>query len=85
MSKKVGIEATDTYMEAKEEREKSELLSVIEKTGGAEGDRTPDLMTASHALSRLSYSPTLWFFIVVKGLTSLLLGAYLLRGIFFTL
>jgi hypothetical protein len=24
---------------------------------GAEGDRTPDLMTASHALSQLSYSP----------------------------
>ncbi len=26
--------------------------------GGAEGDRTPDLMAASHALSQLSYSPT---------------------------
>ncbi len=26
--------------------------------GGAEGDRTPDLMTASHALSQLSYSPS---------------------------
>ena len=26
-------------------------------SGGAEGDRTPDLMTASHALSQLSYSP----------------------------
>lgn len=25
--------------------------------GGAEGDRTPDLMAASHALSQLSYSP----------------------------
>ena len=25
--------------------------------GGAEGDRTLDLMTASHALSQLSYSP----------------------------
>lgn len=25
--------------------------------GGAEEDRTPDLMTASHALSQLSYSP----------------------------
>lgn len=25
--------------------------------GGATGDRTPDLMTASHALSQLSYSP----------------------------
>ena len=26
-------------------------------SGGAEGDRTPDLMTASHALSQLSYGP----------------------------
>ncbi len=30
----------------------------IEIIGGAEGDRTPGLMTASHALSQLSYSPT---------------------------
>jgi hypothetical protein len=28
--------------------------------GGAEGDRTPDLMTASHALSQLSYGPKGW-------------------------
>ena len=28
--------------------------------GGAEGDRTPDLMTASHALSQLSYGPNFW-------------------------
>jgi hypothetical protein len=28
--------------------------------GGAEGDRTPDLMTASHALSQLSYGPFSW-------------------------
>jgi hypothetical protein len=28
--------------------------------GGAEGDRTPDLMTASHALSQLSYGPELF-------------------------
>ena len=27
--------------------------------GGVEGDRTPDLMTASHALSQLSYDPIL--------------------------
>jgi hypothetical protein len=26
--------------------------------GGAEGDRTPGLMNAIHALSQLSYSPT---------------------------
>jgi hypothetical protein len=29
----------------------------VENIGGAEGDRTPDLMTASHALSQLSYGP----------------------------
>ena len=28
-------------------------------SGGAEEARTPDLVTASHALSRLSYSPVL--------------------------
>ena len=33
-----------------------DIFSVI---GGAEGDRTPDLMTASHALSQLSYGPIL--------------------------
>ena len=27
------------------------------KKSGAEGDRTPDLMLAKHALSQLSYSP----------------------------
>ncbi len=27
--------------------------------GGAEGDRTPDLMNAIHALSQLSYGPIL--------------------------
>gem|GEM_PF-2377267 len=29
-----------------------------EKNGGADGDRTHDLMNAIHALSQLSYSPT---------------------------
>ena len=29
----------------------------LKRIGGAEGDRTPDLMTASHALSQLSYGP----------------------------
>lgn len=28
--------------------------------GGDKGDRTPDLMTASHALSQLSYIPVGW-------------------------
>jgi hypothetical protein len=31
------------------------LLSTV--SSGAEGDRTPDLLTASQALSQLSYSP----------------------------
>ncbi len=30
---------------------------IVMTDGGAEGDRTPDLMTASHALSQLSYGP----------------------------
>ena len=29
--------------------------------GGAEGDRTPDLMNAIHALSQLSYGPVIGF------------------------
>ena len=32
--------------------------SPLDLVGGAKGDRTPDLMTASHALSQLSYGPT---------------------------
>ena len=31
--------------------------SLIQCSGGDEGDRTPDLLTASHALSQLSYAP----------------------------
>ena len=31
--------------------------AVFDLSGGAEGDRTPDLYTASVALSQLSYSP----------------------------
>lgn len=34
--------------------------------GGAEGIRTPDLLTASQALSQLSYSPTSGLFILQK-------------------
>jgi hypothetical protein len=33
------------------------LPFVIEFFGGVEGDRTPDLMNAIHALSQLSYDP----------------------------
>src|SRR5215510_7901968 len=36
------------------------LLKALDFLSGAEGDRTPDLMTASHALSHLSYSPSLF-------------------------
>ena len=32
-------------------------IIIIEKIGGAEGNRTPDLYTASVALSQLSYGP----------------------------
>src|SRR5438093_13160369 len=32
--------------------------SYLESIGGADGDRTRDLLTASQALSQLSYSPT---------------------------
>ena len=32
-------------------------LTPLNGLGGAERDRTVDLMTASHALSQLSYSP----------------------------
>ena len=42
-------------------KKKKDLLKysqVLVFTGGAKGDRTPDLMTASHALSHLSYSPS---------------------------
>ena len=32
----------------------------VNETGGAERDRTADLMLAKHALSQLSYSPIMW-------------------------
>jgi hypothetical protein len=39
----------------------------VEGFGGAEGDRTPDLVNAIHALSQLSYSPeTVIIFILIK-------------------
>ena len=31
--------------------------SLVQYSGGDEGDRTPDLLTASQALSQLSYAP----------------------------
>ncbi len=33
------------------------MAGVSRKFGGAKGDRTPDLLTASQALSQLSYGP----------------------------
>ncbi len=33
------------------------IAQPLEFIGGAEGDRTPDLLTASQMLSQLSYSP----------------------------
>ena len=39
------------------EKKVSLWLTLSFEIGGAEGARTPDLMTASHALSQLSYSP----------------------------
>ena len=38
-----------------------------DRIGGAEGDRTPDLMTASHALSQLSYGPLSGLSITVRS------------------
>jgi hypothetical protein len=35
----------------------AQLRTVIRKVGGADRDRTDDLMLAKHALSQLSYSP----------------------------
>ena len=37
----------------------STTFSLSGKSGGADGDRTRDLLTASQALSQLSYSPNL--------------------------
>ena len=34
------------------------MTSAQKKIGGAEGDRTLDLMIANHSLSQLSYSPS---------------------------
>lgn len=41
--------------------------SLIQCSGGDEGDRTPDLLTASQALSQLSYTPILYIYITKEG------------------
>ena len=38
-----------------------EVVPAESEFGGAEGDRTPDLMNAIHALSQLSYGPVICF------------------------
>ena len=48
----------DTQADTWENAVLKEGAKILEKIGGAEGDRTLGLMTASHALSQLSYSPT---------------------------
>ena len=42
--------------------------------GGDEGDRTPDLLTASQALSQLSYAPVTWRY--YRGRLSLMQGLF---------
>src|SRR5690606_1715035 len=37
-----------------------ELFASTVEVGGAEGNRTPDLVNAIHALSQLSYGPDRW-------------------------
>ena len=44
--------------------------------GGDEGDRTPDLLTASQALSQLSYAPVTRIY--YRGMFSLMQGGILI-------
>ena len=58
----VSVEALLVPGEKKLKRKCSHTIIILQgiesaEIGGAEGDRTPDLMTASHALSQLSYGP----------------------------
>ena len=63
--------------------------SLIQCSGGDEGDRTPDLLTASQALSQLSYAPVTECYyrgksqVLQEGILSLLLclGVFLTHGI----
>jgi hypothetical protein len=41
----------------------AETIALSSEVGGAEGIRTPDLLLAKQALSRLSYSPMASYFI----------------------
>lgn len=44
--------------------------SLIQCSGGDEGDRTPDLLTASQALSQLSYAPVWYLKIITQVVTN---------------
>lgn len=55
-----GLEAMDrisTNLAQSNEKGAWQIAKPLVFTGGAEGDRTPDLKTASLALSQLSYCP----------------------------
>lgn len=43
----------------KKQKKPTHMTSAQKKIGGAEGDRTLDLMIANHSLSQLSYSPSM--------------------------
>ncbi len=66
---RTGRPCSSTKLDAKDDRRFSDALAYglrrsrkparfFENTGGAEGGRTLGLLTASQALSQLSYSPT---------------------------
>ena len=49
---------TNTWLKSLDVKKSPNLRwSLIQCSGGDEGDRTPDLLTASQALSQLSYAP----------------------------
>ena len=49
---------TNTWLQSLDKKKGPNLRwSLIQCSGGDEGDRTPDLLTASQALSQLSYAP----------------------------
>ena len=51
------------------------------RDGGADRDRTGDLMLAKHALSQLSYSPVIWVVAEVVGLGRVELPTSPLSGV----
>ena len=62
------------YFGMKKGLRNSEGLYIHE--GGDEGDRTPDLLTASQALSQLSYAPVTWRY--YRGMFCLMQGGILI-------